>query len=147
MTFLVCLLCPRALCYELHTDGQIGKLFPHILNEHLWGSLLQDIIHQWFPFQEQNLKHSLLENAAVLKVPSKWKETRQMSIRLLRVQESLFYGKNEIGMFILEIRRLRDLKPLTQCSWEEGISGYWNARGDGYMPVVTILLLWSTRKC
>lgn len=84
MTFIVCLLCPRALCYELPTGGEIVRLFPLILNEHLWGSWLQNIIHQWFLFQKQKLNLSLLENAMVMEVPSKLKETQEMSYKAVK---------------------------------------------------------------
>lgn len=72
------------------------------------GFMLQDIIHQWFNFQKQKLNLSLLENTAVLKIPFKVEETQKRANRLIRVLESLLYGKNETGKFIVVRWRLRD---------------------------------------
>lgn len=66
------------------------------------------IIHQWFHFHEQKLNLSLLENTAVLKISFKVEETQKRAIRLIRLLESVLYGKNEIGVFILIIWRLRE---------------------------------------
>lgn len=123
MTFLVCLYCP-SVCYELHTDSEIGKLFPHILNEHTsTGFMVARYNSPMVSFSRAEVKFvTAAENATVMEVPSKLKETQQIGYRLLRVLESLFYGKSQIDMVILVIWRPRDLKPLPQCSWQEGIA-------------------------
>lgn len=80
MTFFVCLLCPKALSQVAHrwTNWKAFSSHPK------WSSWLKDIIHQWFPFQEQKLNLSSLDNATVMKVPSKLKETQQMGYKVVK---------------------------------------------------------------